>query len=345
MELKLSEIAQIVEGRILGNPAILVSGAASFEDANECDITFAGDSVHLKKIEETNAGAVLVPGDFSESPKNLIQVDNPKAAFTKVLNLFYPDIVHAKGISPSAVIGHGFKSGRNASVASNAVIGDNVTIGDNVSVYPCSYIGDNVLIGDDVRIYPNVSVLDRCIIGSRVIIHAGTVIGSDGFGFSSDGKQYYKIPHKGIVQIDDDVEIGACNAIDRATFGKTWICRGVKTDNLVHIAHNVKVGEDTLLIAQAGIGGSSSIGKHSIIAGQAAIADHITIGDNVTIAGKAGVAKSVQDGEILSGVPAIPHKLWLRVQNIIPKLPEFRKKLLELEKRIEKMEKKNGENY
>ena len=225
------------------------------------------------------------------------------------------------------------------------MIGDNVVLGDRVSIYPCSYIGDSVVIGDDVKIYSNVSVLERCTIGNRVIIHSGTVIGSDGFGFSSDGKKYYKIQHTGIVRIDDDVEIGACNTIDRATFGKTWICRGVKTDNLVHVAHNVKVGEDTLLIAQAGIGGSSSIGSHSIIAGQAAIADHITIGDNVTVAGKAGVAKSVQDGEILSGVPAIPHKLWLKVQNIIPKLPDLRKKLIEIEKRLERMEKKDGENH
>ncbi|MDQ1329791.1 MAG: UDP-3-O-[3-hydroxymyristoyl] glucosamine N-acyltransferase [Thermodesulfobacteriota bacterium] len=177
-----------------------------------------------------------------------------------------------------------------------------------------------------------------------MIIHSGTVIGSDGFGFSSDGGKYFKIPHTGIVRIDDDVEIGAGNTIDRATFGKTWVCRGVKTDNQVHIAHNVTIGEDSLLIAQASIGGSSSIGKHTIISGQAAVADHVNIGNNVIIVGKSGVAKAVQNGEILSGVPAIPHKLWLKVQNVIPKLPDLRKKLLEIEKRLERMEKKNGEN-
>ncbi len=345
MEVMLSEIADIVGGRIIGNSETVICGVASFEDAKGYDITFAGDAGFLKKIEETGAGAIIVPLNFSESSKDLIQVNNPKVAFTKVLNLFYPPSVPTPGISSSAHLGSEFKCGRDVSIAPNVVIGDNVILGDRVSIYPCSYIGDSVVIGDDVKIYSNVSVLERCTIGNRVIIHAGTVIGSDGFGFSSDGKKYYKISHTGIVRIDDDVEIGACNTIDRATFGKTWICRGVKTDNLVHVAHNVKVGEDTLLIAQAGIGGSSSIGRHSIIAGQAAIADHITIGDNVTVAGKAGVAKSVQDGEILSGVPAIPHKLWLKVQNIIPKLPDLRKKLIEIEKRLERLEKKDGENH
>jgi UDP-3-O-[3-hydroxymyristoyl] glucosamine N-acyltransferase len=340
MEAMLSEIAEFVGGRIIGNSKTVICGAASFEDAKGYDITFAGDAGFLKKIEETGAGAVIVPLNFSESSKDLIQVNNPKAAFTKVLNLFYPPSVPVLGISSSAHLGSGFKCGRNISIAPNAAIGDNVVLGDRVSIYPCSYIGDSVVIGDDVKIYSNVSVLERCIIGNRVIIHAGSVIGSDGFGFSSDGKKYHKIPHTGIVQIDDDVEIGACNTIDRATFGKTWICRGVKTDNLVHIAHNVKVGEDTLLIAQAVIGGSSSIGRHSIIAGQAAIADHITIGDNVTVAGKAGVAKSVQDGEVMSGAPAMPHKLWLRVQNIIPKLPDIKKKLSEIEKRLNRIEEK-----
>ncbi|MFO7665227.1 MAG: UDP-3-O-(3-hydroxymyristoyl)glucosamine N-acyltransferase [Desulfobacterales bacterium] len=345
MEVMLSEIADIVGGRIIGNSETVISGVAPFEDAKGYEITFAGDAGVLKKIEETGAGAVIVPLNFIESSKDLIQVNNPKLAFTKVLNLFYPPSFPVSGISPSAHIGNGFKCGRDVSIAPNAVIGDNVVIGDRVSIYPCSYIGDSVVTGDDVKIYSNVSVLERCTIGNRVIIHSGTVIGSDGFGFSSDGKKYYKVQHTGIVRIDDDVEIGACNTIDRATFGKTWICRGVKTDNLVHVAHNVKVGEDTLLIAQAGIGGSSSIGRHSIIAGQAAIADHITIGDNVTVAGKAGVVKSVQDGEILSGVPAIPHKLWLKVQNIIPKLPDLRKKLIEIEKRLERLEKKDGEDH
>ena len=178
------------------------------------------------------------------------------------------------------------------------------------------------------------------MIGNRVIIHAGSVIGSDGYGFAPDGDKYYKIPQKGIVQIDDDVEIGACNTIDRATLGKTWIRQGVKTDNLVQIAHNVTVGENTLLVAQVGISGSTIIGKHAILAGQAGIAGHITIGDNVTVGPTAGVAKSVPDNQIVSGAPAMPHRLWLRVQKIIPMLPELSKKLSEIEKKLNEIEHK-----
>jgi len=205
-------------------------------------------------------------------------------------------------------------------------------------------IGDNVVIGNDVMIYPNVTVLDRCTIGNRVIIHAGTVIGSDGFGFAPDGKKYYKVPHTGIVRIDDDVEIGAGNTIDRATFGKTWIKSGVKTDNLVHIAHNVTVGENSVLVAQVAIGGSVSIGKNVILAGQAAIADHLILGDDVTVVGQSGVAKSVPSGETVSGSPAIPHRLWLRVQKILPRLPDLKKKLEDIEKRLKRIERLEREN-
>jgi UDP-3-O-[3-hydroxymyristoyl] glucosamine N-acyltransferase len=195
------------------------------------------------------------------------------------------------------------------------------------------------VIGDDVVLYPNVSILERCEIGSRVIIHAGSVIGSDGFGFALHEGGYSKIPQTGIVRIDDDVEIGACNTIDRATFGRTWIKRGVKTDNLVHIAHNVVVGEDTVLVAQVGISGSVKIGNRAILAGQAGVAQHVSIGDRAIIGPQSGVAKSVAEDQVVSGSPEMPHRLWLKVSNLIPKLPEMRKKIGELEKRIERLEK------
>ncbi|MBA3037900.1 MAG: UDP-3-O-(3-hydroxymyristoyl)glucosamine N-acyltransferase [Desulfobacterium sp.] len=342
MELSLAELAGMIEGKLIGDSKKMINKAAPFEDAKENDITFAGTARFLSIIKESSAGAVIVPHGYNEPSKNLIQVEQPHIAFIKVLNIFYPPSMLNCGISSSAHVGEGFKCGKGVSVAPNAVIGNNVIIGDRVSIYSCSYIGDGVVIGDDVKIYSNVSVLERCKIGNRVIIQAGSVIGSDGFGYSSDGNIHYKIPHMGIVQIDDDVEIGAGNTIDRATFGKTWICRGVKTDNLVHIAHNVTVGEDTLLIAQVVIGGSASIGKHSIISGQAVIGDHIVIGDNVTIAAKSGVIRSVKNGEIMTGAPAIPHRLWLRVQNVIPKLPEIRSKLFDIEKRLNRIEKQEN---
>jgi UDP-3-O-[3-hydroxymyristoyl] glucosamine N-acyltransferase len=219
-------------------------------------------------------------------------------------------------------------------------IQDNVTLGNRVRLHPNVVIGDDVTIGDDVQIYPNVTVLDRCRIGSRVTIQAGTVIGSDGFGFAPDGKVYHKILQTGIVQIDDDVEIGAGNTIDRATFGRTWIQKGVKTDNLVHIAHNVTVGENTVLVAQVGISGSVKIGKHVVLAGQAAVAGHLEIGDDVIVGGRGGVSKSIPSGQIVSGAPHMPHRVWLKVQRIIPRLPELKKKIEDLEKRLKKIEKK-----
>jgi UDP-3-O-[3-hydroxymyristoyl] glucosamine N-acyltransferase len=211
------------------------------------------------------------------------------------------------------------------------VICDNVRIGDGVTIYPHVYIGQGAVLGDDVTIYANVTIADGTIIGNRVIIQPGAVIGSDGFGFAPDGEKWKKIPQLGIVQIDDDVEIGASNTIDRATFGKTRIGSGVKTDNQVHIAHNVTVGENSVMVAQVGISGSVTIGKHVILAGQAGVAEHLTIGDGAIIGPASGVAKDVPDKAVYSGAPAQPHRHWLRVQSVVAILPELKKRILKLE--------------
>lgn len=207
-------------------------------------------------------------------------------------------------------------------------------------IHPHVVFGEGVCIGDDVEVFPNVTILKGCVVGNRVIIHPGSVIGSDGFGFVPDGEQHYKIPQLGIVVIDDDVEIGACNTIDRATFGKTWIKQGVKTDNHIHIAHNVVIGENTLIVAQVGIAGSTTIGKNVILAGQAGIGGHLSIGDRVTVGPQAGVTRSVSEGQVVSGTPEMPHRLWLRVSQIIPRLPELKKKVAVLEKRMDAFIKK-----
>ena len=343
MEILLSRIGKIVEGKLSGGYDNIICGAAPFDIATQKDITFADSAKFLKKIDKTDAGAVIVPKNFTGSSKPAVMVENPRVAFAKVLTLFYPPskpayLNSSAGISSNAYIGKNFFCGKDISIAPFAVIQNNVTLGDHVIIHPNAVIGDNVVIGNDVEIYPNVTILERCKIGNRVIIHAGTVIGSDGFGFAPDGESYFKIPQTGIVQIDDDVEIGANNAIDRATFGKTRICRGVKTDNLVHIAHNVTVGENSVIVAQVGISGSVTIGKHAILAGQAGIAGHITLGDNVTIGPQAGVTASVQNGRVMSGSPEMPHRLWLRVQRIIYKLPELKKDFSEIEKRLDKIE-------
>jgi UDP-3-O-[3-hydroxymyristoyl] glucosamine N-acyltransferase len=201
-------------------------------------------------------------------------------------------------------------------------------------------IGDDVVVGDQTLLYPHVTILDRCTVGNRVIIHSGTVIGSDGYGFVQDGGCHHKIPQIGTVQIDDDVELGANNTIDRASFGKTWVQTGVKTDNQVHIAHNVVVGAHTLLVAQVGVAGSTTIGHHAILAGQAGISGHITIGNGAVIGPKTGVAHSVPDQQIVSGgMAAMPHRTWLRLQPILPNLPELFKQVKALETRVQKLEK------
>lgn len=339
MELSVRRIAELVRGEVVGDDDFIIRGVAPFEDAGPDDITFAASGGYKKRIDETHAAAVIVPHEVRESEKILVRVENPSFALAKVSTLFHPVCRPMVGISSDAHVGKNLRRGIDVSVYPGAFIGDDVTLGDRVTLYPGVVIDNRVVVGDDVVVYPNVSILDRCEIGSRVVIHAGTVIGSDGFGFASDGDRYHKIPQVGNVRIDDDVEIGACNTIDRATFGSTRIKRGVKTDNLVHIAHNVVVGEDTVLVGQVGISGSVTIGNHAILAGQAGIAGHVSIGNRVTIGGQSGIRKSISDGETVSGTPGMPHRLWLRVSNIIPKLPEMKKKLRDLEGRVEELEK------
>jgi UDP-3-O-[3-hydroxymyristoyl] glucosamine N-acyltransferase len=339
MEISLSAMLQWIDGRIVGDPQMTVSGVAPFEVATAQDITFADSSKILKKINETTAGAVIVPDDFAgQCGATLILCKSPRLAFAKLINLFSPPERSYPVISPLARIGRNLSLGQDANISPGVVIEDNVKIGDRAVIHPHVYIGEGAVIGDDVIIYPNVSIMRGCLIGNRVVIHCGTVIGSDGFGFTPDGQAHFKIPQKGIVQIDDDVEIGANNAIDRATFGKTWIKQGVKTDNLVHIAHNVIVGEHSLIVAQVGIAGSTTIGKNVILAGQAGITGHLSIGDHAVVGPQAGIIRSVPAGEVVSGSPQMPHKIWLRVHNILLGLPELKSKISALEKRLETLE-------
>ncbi len=342
VRLPLASIAEAVQGRISGDAQVVIRGIAPFESAGAGDITLAGSGKFLKKIDRTAADAVIVPGDFQCASKTVVQVENPQVAFARVLQLFRRSTGPEIGVSPLAHIGANFRGGDNIAIAPFAMVGKNVAMGDRVRFHPGVVVGDNVVMGDDIEIFPNVTILEGTRIGSRVAIHAGSVIGSDGFGYAPDGRQYVKIPHLGIVQIDDDVEIGACNTIDRAKFGTTHICRGVKTDNLVHIAHNVTVGADTVIVAQVGISGSVTIGSHAIIAGQAGVAGHLDIGDNTVIGPKAGIGTSVPSGQVVSGIPGMAHRTWLRVMRIMPRLPDMKKKLSEIEKRLRHVEEKQG---
>ena len=339
-DVSLQHIADLVAGELDGDGAKRVSGVAPFEAAGPDAVTFAAGSKYLKHIAEISAGAVIVPRSTAAvAGINLIRVDNPQLAFNAVVNLFHPAIVPAPGVDPRAVIGADVALPPDVSVGPFASIGDETAIGSRSVIRHGVFIGRAVTIGDDAVIHPNVTIMDGCRIGNRVTIHPGSVIGSDGFGFVPDGGRYHKIPQIGIVQIDDDVEIGAANTIDRATFGRTWIQRGVKTDNLVHIAHNVVIGEDSVIVAQVGIAGSTKIGHHAILAGQAGISGHLTIGNHVTVGPMTGVGKPIADGQVVSsGSPAMPHRTWLRVQREIPTLPEMKRRLADLEKKIADLE-------
>lgn len=340
MNISLAELLRVTGGDLEGDPEKMISGVAPFDGAGPDDITFADGPKILNRIRETRAGAVIVPKTASvarDAGVHFICADHPRLAFARAMHLFFPGPRAAADISPRAFIGENVRLGADVQVGPFAVIEDGAVIGSRTILHPHAVVGAGAVVGDDVILYPHVTILARCIIGSRVIIHGGTVIGSDGFGFVADGKRHVKIPQVGIVQIDDDVEIGACNTIDRATFGRTWIQKGVKTDNHVQIAHNVTIGENTLIVAQVGIAGSATVGAGVILAGQAGIAGHIRIGDGVTVGPQAGVTRSLAPGQVVSGTPEMPHPQWLRVSQILPRLPELKRKISELEKRLDQL--------
>lgn len=341
MNLRVSEIAAVINARFTGDGSRIITGVSSFDDARETDLTFAADPGFLSRLPATRAGAVVVPIAFepdSGTSQALLRVEKPKLAFFRIVEKFHPKNRPDPGIHPTAMIGRNCILGRDVIVEENVVIRDNVALGDHVHIMPNVYVGEGCTIKNHSLIKPNTTLMEQTRIGSNVIIHSGSVIGSDGFGFVQDAGAHAKLPHTGFVEIGDNAEIGACNTIDRGTLGRTVIGSGVKTDNQVHIAHNVKIGENTLVVAQVGIAGSTTVGSNVILAGKAGVTGHITIGNNAIVGPYAGVSADVAAGEIVSGVPHMPHKTWLKVANIVPRLPEMRKKLLSIEKKLKNLE-------
>ena len=322
-------------GELVGDPKLKITGAASLAEATSEEISFFGNRKYIPLLRKTRAAAVLVPLDFGEPlAAAQVRVSDPTKAFEQVMLKFAPKpITFAPGIHPSAIVGSGVRLGEGVSVQPHAVIEDGCRIGDNTIVGAGSYIGHETLIGSACVIYPLVTIRERSRIGSRVIIHSGAVIGADGFGFEMvDGRQE-KIQQVGIVQIDDDVEIGANTTIDRARFGRTWIQEGAKIDNLVQVAHNVVIGKNTVIAAQTGIAGSVRIGQRVLIGGQAGIIGHIEIGDGAAIGAQSGISKSIPDG-VWFGSPAVPlaeaHRqiAWIhRLGKLFARVKEIEKKL------------------
>ena len=339
MKFSLKKIANLVGGNVIGNDSFIIEGINSLDAAAQGEISFFADRKYKESLRKTKASAIIVSEENLLFKGPQVVVSNPALAYAKVASIFVPPVPRYPGISEQAVLHDSTRIGKDVSIYPLVYVGEEALIGDNVIMFPGVFIGDRVKIGNGTVIYPNVTILHDCQIGKNVIINAGTVIGSDGFGFVRDGPVSYKIPQTGIVQIDDDVEIGANNCIDRAALGKTWIKRGVKTDNFVHVAHNVIIGEDTIVVAQVAISGSVHIGRQVIIGGQVAVSDHVEIGDRVMIGSQSGVPKSIPSGEVVSGTPAMPHRLWLKTSGIIRRLPQFSEHLRHLEKRVAELEK------
>lgn len=335
----LQEIALYLGGTVSGDGETPISGLATLDDAGEGQLTFLANPKYAAKVATTKASAVLLAEGGNPQGRNAIFHANPYLAFAKLLTLFYTAPPAALGVMPGAFVAEGARIGADVSVYPGACVSPGVVVGDRVTLHPGVVLYPGVVVGDDVTLHANVSVRERCRIGSRVIIHDGTVIGSDGFGYAPDGPSWYKIPQIGIVVIEDDVEIGSNTVIDRAALEVTRIGRGTKIDNLVQIGHNVVIGEDCMIVSQVGISGSTQLGNHVIMGGQVGVAGHIKIGDNAMIAAKSGVPGSIAAGQMVGGIPAIPHREWLKASMVFPKLPQFRKSVSALEKRVAELEK------
>jgi UDP-3-O-[3-hydroxymyristoyl] glucosamine N-acyltransferase len=328
------EIAKHLNGKVLGNPGLELSGFSPADRAVHGDLTCAENETYFQQAEASAASAIMVSGDFTSTTKTLIVVPNARVAFARVLPLFFPEPTFAPGVHPSSVIGKGSKIHPSVHIGAACIIGENVCVGEGTILKGLVFVGSGSQIGRNCTIFPNVTVYEGSQIGDRVRIHSGSVVGSDGFGYVLDEGIHRKVPQIGNVIIGDDVELGACVTIDRGALGPTTIGAGTKIDNLVQIGHNVCIGEHCIVVSQVGIAGSCRLGNYVVLGGQVGIAGHIKIGNNVTIAAKSGVMNDIPDGEKLFGTPAIASLQARRQMVAISQLPELIKRVRDLEKRL-----------
>jgi UDP-3-O-[3-hydroxymyristoyl] glucosamine N-acyltransferase len=336
----LNEIAAFLNGSVSGDGGIVIERIRGIDEAGEGDLTFVANPKYRKKMETTGASAILVVPGTACAGKNLLIVGDPYVALGRLLALFHPEDEETAGISKNATIEAGADVSPEAVVYPGVHVCSGARVEKQAVLYPGVFIGRDAAVGEASILYPGVTVCRRCRIGRRVVLHAGVVVGSDGFGFALPGRENRKIPQVGYVQIDDDVEIGANTTIDRGALGRTWIQRGVKIDNLVQIAHNVVIGENSIIVSQVGISGSTQLGKGVVIGGQAGIVGHIRIGDGVMAAARSGVHKDIPPGQIVAGSPHMPHREWLKMEACLPKLPEMRETLAALQQRVAALEEK-----
>jgi len=340
MKIKAAELAKIASGELSGDAAKEISGANGLSEASESDVSFLGNLKYMHDALNSKAGVLFIFADTDGSQfkgKTVIKVKNPQYAYSMVLGIIEKERINAIEIKihASASISPKAKIGANSYIGQNTVIEDNAEIGSNAKIFPNVYIGRNVKIGNDCLIYPNVVIRENVKIGDRVVLQPGIVIGGDGFGFATIDGVNRKIPQIGTVEIGDDVEIGANTTIDRATVDVTRIGSGTKIDNMVMIAHNVQIGKNCLIVAQAGIAGSTKIGDNAIVGAQSGVAGHLKIGNNVVIAGQSGISGNLEDNEKVGGNPQMELNSSIRLRAVMRKLPEMHKDLIKIKKQLE----------
>jgi len=337
MDISISDIAKLLDAEIIGDSSVKINNVSGVTDAEEGHLTFVVDPKYVPALAKTKASAVLIQEDIpAETDIPQIRVKNPKEAFRKLTEAFAPPPVEfAPGIHLTAVVADDAVLGKNVSVQPYAIIEPGATIGDDVVVGAHSYIGHYTSIGDNSFIYPHVTIRERISIGKRVIIHPGVVVGADGFGYDQENGKNVKIRQVGNVIIEDDVEIGANTTIDRARFDKTVIKRGTKIDNLVMIAHNCNIGEDTIICGQAGVSGSSKVGNNVILAGQAGLVGHIKIADKTIVGAQCGVTKDIEKPGFYIGSPALPHLEKKKQIALITKLRDMHRAIKKIEDKLE----------
>jgi UDP-3-O-[3-hydroxymyristoyl] glucosamine N-acyltransferase len=340
MKFTATQIAEILEGDIVGNPNVEVSKLAKIEEGTKGSLTFLANPKYTQYIYSTKASITIVNHDFKEEDEigtTLIKVNDAYKAFSKLLEYYNQVKMNKIGIEQPNFISESASYGDNIYLGAFSYIGDNVTIGNNVKIYPSSYIGDNVAIGDNVVIFSGVKIYSECIIGNNCFINSGAIIGADGFGFTPNEKgEYNKVPQTGNVILEDNVDIGAATTIDRATLGSTIIRKGVKLDNQIQIAHNVDIGKNTVIAAQTGIAGSTRIGENCQIGGQVGIVGHLTIGNNVKIQAQSGIGRNVKDNEVLQGSPALTYGDYNKSYVYFKNLPKIVKGISDIEKKLNK---------
>ncbi len=339
--MKLKELASMLGGEASGDPETEVRGAAGVREAKEGEATYLTDMRLLKECAASKASCVIVKDFVPHMEKPQIVIKNPLYAFARLLEYFYVVPHKPTGISSAACVSPKARIGNNVSIHSFVSVSDNATVGDNTVLFPGVFVGEDTVIGTQCILYPNVTIREKVHIGDRVIIHAGSVIGADGFGYVQEGGRHHKIPQIGGVIIGDDVEIGANVTVDRATTGSTVIGKGTKIDNLVQIAHNVRIGENCIIVSQVGIAGSTEIGNYVVLGGQVGVADHTKIDDGAMVGAQSGVFGHLPKG-IHSGTPTIPHRDWLRSVSLFAKLPELHRKIKELEEKITVLERRQS---